>query len=96
MFVQVVKDGNICLFYKNKLEVYIVAEKVRRRYDKSYDKPDVAQSKNCEYLLFLVPDPLDNVINIFFEEKNKENEKIFTLWCIEMEILASEVKSGPP
>lgn len=42
-FLQVVKDGNICLFYANKAEVYLVGDDIRRRYNRPYQKPDVAQ-----------------------------------------------------
>lgn len=38
-FLQVAKDGNICLFYETKAEIYIVGDEVRRRFDKPYPKP---------------------------------------------------------
>jgi hypothetical protein len=38
-FLQVAKDGNICLFYDKKVEIFLVGEDVRKRFDKPYPKP---------------------------------------------------------
>ncbi len=52
--------------------------------------------ENSTYDLFIVPDAFENIINVFFEEKNPENKKIFTLWCVEFEFLTSEIKMSLP
>lgn len=44
----------------------------------------------------MVPEPFENILNIFFEETRSVNNKTFTLWCIEMEFLISEIKCLPP
>ena len=38
--MQVAKDGNICLFYEEKAEVYIIGDGFRRRYADKYQRPD--------------------------------------------------------
>lgn len=87
-FVQVAKDGNICLFYAQKAEIYIIGDDMRKRYNKPYTKPENLLP-NSEYNLFIVPDSFENIINVFFEEKIEGNNKTFTLWCIEFEFVAS-------
>ena len=37
--MQIVKDGNICLFYEKKMEVYLVADDVRKKAMKPYQNP---------------------------------------------------------
>lgn len=37
--MQIVKDGNICLFYDKKMEVYLVSDQVRKKFSKAYQIP---------------------------------------------------------
>lgn len=94
-FLQVAKDGNICLFYEERAEIYIVGEQIRCRYNKPYAKPP-GLLEGSSFSLFIVPDSFENIINVFFQERNQEKSKTFTLWCTEFQFLASQIKASVP
>lgn len=33
-FMQLAKDGNLCLFYQNSVDIYFIGDEIRRRYSK--------------------------------------------------------------
>lgn len=37
------KDGNICVFYRQKYEIYSVSEQIKKRRDKRYEVFDVVE-----------------------------------------------------
>lgn len=93
--MQVLKEGNVCVFYQAKMEVYLVSDQVRKKFNKKYEIPPL-EEEETEYNIFAVPTAYENVLNVFFEEKKPSRPKVFGLWCIEYEFLASEIRCFPP
>ena len=83
-FMRIAKEGNICLFFEKKMEVYAVTEQVRKKYSKEYEIPQL-ESEESSYHILMVPPPFENILNVFFEEKKGKNRKVFTLWSAEYE-----------
>lgn len=86
--VQILKNGNFALFYAKGFEVFSVFEEtksIKSILKKQYE------IKNPNLRLFQIPQPFENMLNIFFEEITDKKE-IFTLWNIEVEFLAKDVR----
>lgn len=87
-FVQILKDSSFALFYPKGFEVLNVLEEmktIKSVLKKQYD------IKNPNLRLFQIPQPFESMLNIFFEEITEKKE-IFTIWNIEVEFLAKEIR----
>ena len=73
------KDGNICVFYDTKYQIYTVSDTVDKKMPERYSIFDLYPDQNFEILT--VPDSYENIINVFFAQKI-EGKKIFALWAI--------------
>jgi hypothetical protein len=80
----------VVLCFADRVEVCSVEEstgRVRVTARKDYD----LGSAVGKLKLFQIPQPCDNVLNVFFEETKGDS---FVLWSLEVEFLPKEVRMG--
>lgn len=89
-FLNVLREGIFSLCYEDCIEIYNVDEVkglVRMILRKKYELPE------GRFKLFQIPDPYDNILNIFFEEEVQQSaSSSFPLWNIAVEFHEKEVK----
>jgi hypothetical protein len=87
-FIQVVREATFALCYSKCIEIYAINEEIKtikQTLKKMYD------IKNPNLKLFQIPQPFENILNVFFEDYSEKRET-FSIWNIEIEFHEREVK----